>query len=202
MAILGSVLVTGALGANTATFPQVNLNIVGMAIVAGGSVVQMNIDPTRLATWCSDGSGTSMAFWAVYFPVPGNALSFTEAATASDVVFYYGDTPLQGAPAGLLPWKGVYGSATALGTTNVTFTFPNGVILNGIRLVATSASGKTSAVLQIGTTYTLTIEIPGGYDTTEYPILPLANIPSGTSLTIPIKLTAAGLGIVVLYYSE
>jgi hypothetical protein len=93
-----------------------------------------------------------------------------------------------------------------ISTGTTSFSFPTGVVVVGARIAASaSVAGTVRAVIQIGTTYTLTIEsnVPttgSGYP--EQPIFPIDNVPAGTTLTTTNTktgtITAAAL---ILYYS-
>lgn len=154
MGIVGSVLVTPTVSANTltastATFPQAGLTVV--KIWHGGTYLSIPIDSTKSAIFPSTGgvpggSATVATLGTgrrVNFAINGTVLNFSilSVSTGPNIVFYYG-TPLEKSKP-LAAYSAVVAKTTlSTGSGTGTWAFPSGPL----KLIGVAASvGQAAA---------------------------------------------------------
>ena len=208
MGVSGSVVATvSAAGAQSVTFPQVGLSVVGISSI-GIYYISVPIDATRNGVIpFASYSGTEPRYTKVTWKVQGNIINFTPGAGASagTIVFYYG-TPSSDTP-NLTSFSGVSldytTSATANTVTSETLTLPSGnLTLVGFAVIyrssteTTSVNWSTSSGLEI-TLYGF-VTMVGGNEL----IYPLTGIGVGTTLTLNVASPlASALVSVIAYYA-
>lgn len=163
MGIVGAVVVNPTVvtlteTAETATFPEANLQVV--AIVQNSEYIKIPIDSSRNAVIANFGGNTTNSspgrvvgtFRKVNFPVTGTSLNYSIYAlgTTPIAAFYYG-TPLQGSKS-FMAFAGVTTAATlSSGAGSGTWTFPSG----NLKLTAVSAGfGLAAASTALEITWT------------------------------------------------
>ena len=196
MGIEGSVSSSLSAGSNTVTFPSAGLHIVGIgSSVAANNYLTIALDATRnaLIPWSS---AVGPQYYSVDYVLKGTTLTVSSLVAAT-VVFYYSSAGMGGASLDTFAAVVATTTTTASGTATQSFTFPTGVSLRAVVMLAlTGDSIEFSTASGIKFT-ALKVPTPAGLSQ----FLGIGPINMQTTLSVTFTSTAAETEYTILYYA-
>ena len=196
MGIEGSVSSSLSAGSNTVTFPRAGIHVVGIgSSVAATNYLTIALDATRNAL-IPFSSAVGPQYYSVDYVLKGTTLTVSSLVAAT-VVFYYSSAGMGGASLDTFAAIVATTTTTAAGTATQTFTFPTGVSLRAVVMLAltgdsiafNTASGISFTALKVPT--------PAGLSL----FLGVGPIAMQTTLSVTFTSTAAETAYTILYYA-